>query len=119
MHPLYLVLLTGDVFLISCCSLLEKSNNNPASAKRSSSKPQPKQEHFIQPKISPPSSASDNDSVLSDIELDRTPSSFFIESLSTEKKHKHPGMEQNSKSEKQKENNSNSKVQKDKKPQMV
>ena len=95
------------------------SKNDRDSSEKSSSKLQPKQDHFMQANISLPSSASDNDSVSSDMEMERTPTSFFIGSLSTGKKREQPTTKQNRQSEKQKENNLNNKLRNDKKPQKV
>ena len=94
-----------------------QSSKNDRDFSMKSSKLQPKQEYFIQANISPPSSASDNDSILSDVELERIPTSFFVGSLSTGKKREQPRTKRNRQCETQKENNLNSKLRNDKKPQ--
>ncbi|CAB3992146.1 Hypothetical predicted protein [Paramuricea clavata] len=105
------------------CAKIQSSLNDPAvrSAKKAKTKLKLKQENLTIPTIptSIPSSASDNDSCQSDneIELERTPSSFFVQSLSSVKKRDPHSTRQNGKPGKQKENNLNNKSRSNKKPQ--
>ena len=98
-------------------STKRQSSKNDQDFSEKSSKLQPNQEHFIQANISPRSSVSDNDPVLSDAKLERSPTSFFIGSLSMGKKREQPKTKRNRQSEKLKENNLNSELRNDKKPQ--
>ncbi|CAB4042763.1 Malate dehydrogenase, mitochondrial, partial [Paramuricea clavata] len=107
------------------CAKIQSSLNDPAvrSAKKAKTKLKLKQENLTIPTIptSIPSSASDNDSCQSDneIELERTPSSFFVQSLSSVKKRDPHSTRQNGKPGKQKENNLNNKSRSNKKPQKL
>lgn len=112
-------------FYFSFLLPVQSSLNDPAvrSAKKAKTKLKLKQENLTVPTIptSIPSSPSDNDSCQSDseIELERTPSSFFVQSLSSVKKPDPHRTRQNGKPGKQKENNLNNKSRSNKKPQKV
>ncbi len=100
---------------------MQSSVNDPADPSPKKASSMLKQKHEPQHNISSSCSESESDSITSDneIQLERTPSSFFVDSLSSVKKRDYPTTRQNNKSGKQRETNLDSKLRNDKKPQKV